>query len=241
MVSAARALRRRLRSGYSLVALAMAVTVMNVLVAAALPLWSTAIQRDKEEELISRGFQYAEAIRVFQKRQGRLPNKLSELLEVEPRSIRQLWDDPITGKRNWKAILLGQGTPIADLPGGSGPDGEEQGEEEDDEEEESPSAFGEPELPLGPIQGVHSRSKKESVKTLFGKQRYADWQFTVQLLQAVGVAPEQPIPRLNALNIGRPMRFQQGGAAPGLVPGGMPGGMQGLPSGSPPQPPKRGG
>ena len=76
-------MRRRRRSrGYNLVAVVMLVTVLNVLVAAALPLWSTAIRRDKEEELISRGLQYAEAIRIFQKRFGRLPNRLPELLEV---------------------------------------------------------------------------------------------------------------------------------------------------------------
>jgi hypothetical protein len=32
---------------------------MNIMVAAAIPLWRTAIRREKEEELIFRGFQYA--------------------------------------------------------------------------------------------------------------------------------------------------------------------------------------
>ena len=57
----------------------MLITVLNIVVAIALPLWSGMIRRDKEEELISRGLQYAEAIRVFQRRFGRLPVQLDEL------------------------------------------------------------------------------------------------------------------------------------------------------------------
>ena len=61
---------RSFAPGYSLVVVVMLITVMSILVAAALPLWSAQIKRDKEEELISRGMQYAEAIRVFQRRFG---------------------------------------------------------------------------------------------------------------------------------------------------------------------------
>ena len=49
---------------YTVVALAVGVTLMNIAVAAALPAWSHMIQHDKEEELIFRGLQIAEAIRV---------------------------------------------------------------------------------------------------------------------------------------------------------------------------------
>ena len=52
-------------AGYNMVILVIAITVLNIVVAAMLPLWSTQIQREKEEELVFRGFQYAEAIRVF--------------------------------------------------------------------------------------------------------------------------------------------------------------------------------
>ena len=95
---------RAAERGYNLVALAMIITVLAIAVTSAIPLWSSRIRRDREEELISRGFQYAEAIRVFQKRFGRLPNRLEELIQVEPRSIRQLWKnpiDPMTGDDEW--------------------------------------------------------------------------------------------------------------------------------------------
>ncbi|MBV8200213.1 MAG: type II secretion system protein, partial [Acidobacteria bacterium] len=96
-------------AGYSLVVLIMAISVLNIMIGAALPKWSEMIQRDKEEELISRGWQYAEAIRVFQHRFQRYPTKLDELIKVKPRCIRQLWKDPMTGSGEWTPIFLGQG------------------------------------------------------------------------------------------------------------------------------------
>ena len=58
------------------------VTVMNILVAIALPAWSQVMKREREKELIFRGLQYAEAIRVFQATTGRYPVSLRELLEM---------------------------------------------------------------------------------------------------------------------------------------------------------------
>ena len=99
-----RATLRRLRGprrGYNLVILMVLITVMNVLIAVALPSWSQVMKREREKEFIFRGLQYAEAIRVFQLRQGRYPTSLRELMQVEPRSIRQLWTDPFRDDGKW--------------------------------------------------------------------------------------------------------------------------------------------
>lgn len=246
--------RRRHTRGYNLVAVVMLVTVLNVLVAAALPLWSTAIRRDKEEELISRGLQYAEAIRVFQKRFGRLPNRLQELLEVEPRSIRQLWADPMTGDKRWRLVVDGMGTPIQPggqpLVQGQGPGGpvdpatlppEPIGG--GDEDGKDSGGLGAVPLPTGPIRGVKSLSDEESLKLFFGKSRYREWEFKVDLLLAPPVgAPGAPAPRLNATVLGRPFRFPPPGGVPGMTmpptglpPGGIPPGTG--PGGAPPSAP----
>jgi type II secretory pathway pseudopilin PulG len=106
---------RPTEAGYSMVALMVAVTILTILTAMALPVWSQRMQREKEEELIFRGWQYAEAIRVFQQRHGRLPTRLEELIEVEPRSIRQLWKDPMTEDGEWGIVVQvggGPGTPV---------------------------------------------------------------------------------------------------------------------------------
>jgi type II secretory pathway pseudopilin PulG len=123
--SRARPPARRLRrgeQGYNLVVLLVLVTVMNVAIAVALPAWSKFMQREKETEAIFRGLQYAEAIRVFQKRHARLPNTLEELIEIEPRAIRKLYPNPLHEGGKWGILLQSAGGPGAP-PGGQGPRG----------------------------------------------------------------------------------------------------------------------
>ncbi len=129
--------------GYNLVALTVIVAVMTIFLGMALPNWEQRLQRQREEEAIFRGLQYAEAIRVFQLRQGRLPVTLDELLEAEPRSIRQLWKDPLTEDGAWGMVRgsdltgAGEGAGGGDEEeegGGSGDEGDdlEEGDAEED-------------------------------------------------------------------------------------------------------------
>jgi len=179
---------RRGQAGYTLVMLMVLVTVLNVLVAAALPAWTAMQQRDKEEELIFRGLQYAEAIRVFQSRFGRLPVRLEELIEVEPRSIRQLWKDPLTGKNDWGLIFASAGGG-APQPGSPNPSGEDL----TGGSGLRPSSGGGETVTQGPIVGVFSRAKGDSIKTFNGKDTYSEWQFTVELIsQKLGGGQPQP-------------------------------------------------
>jgi type II secretory pathway pseudopilin PulG len=108
--------------GYNLVMLMVAITVLNIMVAVSLPMWSQEIQREKEEELISRGFQYVEAIRVFQNRFQRMPVRLEELLEVKPRCIRRLWKDPMTDG-SFQPIFQNEGQALTPPPGTGQGDG----------------------------------------------------------------------------------------------------------------------
>lgn len=188
------------QAGYNLVMLMVLLMVLNIMVAAALPSWSSVIRRDKEEELIFRGLQYAEAIRVFQNRFQRSPVRLEELIEVEPRSIRQLWKDPMTEDGKWVLIPL-QGPPGGlqrQPPGEEGLDdqdenGREGGGEEEGEsfEEDGDSGFGPKggEVQIGPFKGVHSRSSKKSFMLFNGKERYDEWHFTVELLTGASGGP----------------------------------------------------
>ena len=190
---------RRGQAGYNLVMLMVLLTILNIMVAASLPSWSSVIRRDREEELISRGFQYAEAIRIFQNRFQRPPVRMEELIEVEPRSIRRLWKDPMTDHGKWALIpLQGPSAPIQVQPGAQpgeedgqgrpGDGGEEDGDGEGDEEE---GTFGAPkkEVQIGPFKGVHSRSGKTSILIFNGRERYDEWHFTVELLTGGGPMP----------------------------------------------------
>ena len=102
--------RQAVSSGFTLVGVIIVFTVMTILLSVAMPIWSKMIQREREEELIFRGLQYAEAIRVFQLRNGRYPLRLEELVTVRPRSIRQLWKDPMTDSGEW-GLIYAQAAP----------------------------------------------------------------------------------------------------------------------------------
>jgi type II secretory pathway pseudopilin PulG len=244
--SAARALCGE--QGYNLIALVMIIAVMNILVAAALPLWSQAIRRDKEEELIFRGLQYAEAIRVFHNRFQRWPTRLEELIEVKPRCIRQLWKDPMTEDGKWQLIFEGREQqaltppPLTDSNGRPRPTGVapiNPGVAGLDQQGHS----------FGPIKGVYSRSTKKSILLWAGRDEYDQWRFNVDLLtgarpQGVGLPQGAGAQALSVRWLGRPMR-QLGGLAPnpgvgnpgiGLPPGAVPGrpglGTPGGPGGS---------
>jgi type II secretory pathway pseudopilin PulG len=116
--------------GYNLIILMVMVTVMNVVLALALPNWVQFVEREKEEEAIFRGLQYAEGIRVFQQRHGRPPARLEELVEVKPRAMRQLYPNPLNDGGAWGLLVAappgaapgqGQGgNGRGDRPGGSG-------------------------------------------------------------------------------------------------------------------------
>lgn len=230
---------RRLRAGegYTLVAVVIIFTVMTILVAAVLPSWTAMIQRDKEEELVFRGLQYAEAIRVFQVRFGRYPVRLEELTEVRPRCIRQLWGDPMTKDGQWGVVFAqaapdrrgrrrgrqqtgapGQQNPDVsqgprELTGAGGPSGRR-----------SDRGGG---RTMGPVIGVRSLSPDSGYKTFFGTKQYNQWQFTANLLPAVSILPGNAnLTRANSDWVGRP--FPEGlapqqGRGPEPAQGGLPG------------------
>jgi len=105
--------------GFTLVGVVVAIAILTILIAAVGPSIATIVQRDKEIELVFRGKQYARAILAFQRRYGRYPNDLKELAEIKPRSIRQLWKEPMCNcDEGWQVIIAG--TPDA-MPMGQGP------------------------------------------------------------------------------------------------------------------------
>ncbi len=92
------------KKGYALIILLFAIFVMSIGFLVAVPVWKTQIQREKEEELIFRGKQYVEAIRLYQmKHPGSFPKSFDEL--VEERCIRKLFTDPMTPDGEWNIIL----------------------------------------------------------------------------------------------------------------------------------------
>lgn len=94
--------------GYILIILMMAVFVISLGFLIATPVWQTELQREKEEELIFRGQQYVEAVRLFNKKNpGRFPSTLKELLDKK--CIRRLYKDPLSRDGQWNVILAPTG------------------------------------------------------------------------------------------------------------------------------------
>ncbi len=84
--------------------LTFAVFLLALGLLVALPVLQTETQREKEEELIFRGRQYAEAVRVYvQKNPGRFPASLKELLDKK--CIRRLFRDPFSPDGQWNVVL----------------------------------------------------------------------------------------------------------------------------------------
>jgi type II secretory pathway pseudopilin PulG len=106
---------RRGERGFTLVGVAVAIAILMILIAAVGPSIAAIVQRDKETELIFRGRQYARGIVNFQRRFGRLPTSLKEMAKSEPRTLRQLWKEPMCNCDGWQVIIAG--TPEAVPPG----------------------------------------------------------------------------------------------------------------------------
>jgi len=211
---------------------------MHIALAVALPKWSTAIQREKEEEAIFRGLQYAEAIRVFKARFGRYPTQLQELVELEPRSIRQLWTDPLSPDGTWTFGLLTEAQAGAGRSQRSRRNrgrGRAEDTDDDGETEETVRARGgrgagklikvPPKPPeedrvgtpkitsTGPIRGVYIHTDGEGVKVFQDTTTYSDWQFTEAEIP-VPVVNDGFMPSVNSSVIGRPLVFQASALLP---------------------------
>jgi type II secretory pathway pseudopilin PulG len=185
--------------GYALLILLMLATVMLIALTPALPSVLTQGKREREEELIFRGNEYARAIAMFRRQFRRFPTETKELLQTNGiRFLRREYKDPMTKSGKWRFVHAdAQGTPIdsrtIQRPKATRPLGEnrsmfsdererEKKETEPPSEEEQEKAkssfFGSPgEVKGAFIIGVASSSNKNSIRVYNNKTRYSDWEF----------------------------------------------------------------
>lgn len=168
-------------TGYTLVALVIGMAVLTIMLAAVGPVIATIMKRDREDELIFRGRQYARAIVLFQRRFGRYPNTLKEMYANRPRTIRKLWKDPMCRCDNWHLLILG--TPDA-IPAGSAQTGLQA-----PRPTPTPGPFGQsPDATFGPIVGVRSNVHEEALREWRGHKYYDEWSFIAGDSDREGVA-----------------------------------------------------
>ena len=137
--------------------------VMAIFLTVAVQSASFQAQREKEEELIFRGQQAVEAIRLFRARNGRFPLTLDELVKAKPRVLRKPWADPMTGKPDWVPVYLGEegGTVVG---GSAAPT-------------PTPGRGRAAGAARGPIIGVRSGVCEDAIKIYEGRTKYCEWKF----------------------------------------------------------------
>lgn len=184
--------------GYAMAGLLVAMSVMAVLMSALLPVWTHMATREKEEELIFRGKQYARAIGLFQRKFANTPPPSIDVL-VDQRFLRKKYKDPITNDdfqpifANQQAQAQGPGSSqVAQRPGQSATTTLSA-----PAQQTLQAGFGSTGLgPQGGVIGVTSKSKEPSIKVYNGRSRYNEWSFVfVQTAQRPGQtvgAPGQP-------------------------------------------------
>jgi type II secretory pathway pseudopilin PulG len=159
--------------GYAMAALLVALGVMAVIWTMAVPTWRHMIQRDREDELVFRGQQYARAIALFQRKYAStFPPNLDVLLDQK--FLRRRYTDPVAKGEDKTFQLLYQNSQGA-APGQLG-----QGQPAGQGSQTSPGPLPRPGQAggmAGGIIGVVSKSRESSIRVYNGRTRYNEWQF----------------------------------------------------------------
>jgi type II secretory pathway pseudopilin PulG len=195
--------------GYALAGLVAAITIMLIGLGVAAPTWRYIMKDDREQELIFRGEQIADAVARYQKKHANaLPPSLEVL--VKGKFLRKEWKEPFAKDGKWRFIRQGEGVAPIRPPGSP----------------QTPTTT----RPLGPgisagptvggFIGVASTSTDKSLRIFNGRQRYNEWIFAVGQPRVVGKQATVPGIQPGAPGIGsapsRPpgLPTDPGGTAP---------------------------
>jgi type II secretory pathway pseudopilin PulG len=179
--------QKRGEQGYAMAMLLVALGVMATLMSAAMPVWKQIAQREKEEELIFRGSQYARAIGLYQKKFAAAnPPSLDVLLQQK--FLRRKFRDPMVPDGEFQLLYQAN-----QAPGQQGQQGQQ-----------GRGGAGQISVPTtaatgGGIIGVMSKSTAQSIRMYNGRTHYNEWQFvpvqqTQQPTQPGGQRGLQPQP-----------------------------------------------
>src|SRR5712692_9405380 len=126
MKAKAKANRERAQSGYALLMVVFIAALMIITAAAIQINFLTQGRREKEDELIWRGQQYARGVRLFYRKNGRFPTSLDDLSKpgIGVRYMRKAYKEPMnTVDGSWRLLYVGPAGQIIGSvkanPGGS--------------------------------------------------------------------------------------------------------------------------
>jgi hypothetical protein len=100
---------RKLQHGYMLIVVIFLMVGLMIAALATAPAIATQIKRDREEEMVHRGVQYARAVKKYYKKFGRYPPTLEALEDTNHvRFLRKRYKDPLTEDGKWTLVRFGQ-------------------------------------------------------------------------------------------------------------------------------------
>lgn len=95
--------------GYLLLSVMLMIAIMLIALGVEAPRIVQQIKREKEEELVHRGKEYAIAIKKFYHKNGTYPLSLEQLEDTNHlRFLRKRFKDPMTESGEWKLIHVGE-------------------------------------------------------------------------------------------------------------------------------------
>ena len=206
--------------GFSLVGAMAGIAIMSIMMTAAVPSWRYVMRDMREEELIFRGAQIADAIHRYQQKHRVPPNSIEDL--VKQKFLRRPWKDPMARDGEWRLIRPGEPVTMGmpGMGGGRPGFGRNRPRPAGDGGIDRPGSRGR--LGAGFV-GVATHFEGESLRVVNGRTRYEEWIF---------LAGQKPI-------VGPTKKFGTCGGGPGAVPGVDLGGGAGSPFGNNKQAPSQ--
>ena len=159
------------QGGYAMAALLVGMTVMAIFLTVVLPVWRTAVQREKESELIFRGQQYARAVALFQRKYANTFPPNTDVLLTE-HFLRKKYKDPMTKDGVFQVLYANQQASAQPGAGGTVPQ-QGQAAARPATQVGTGAAAGAP----GGIIGVASKSTETGLRVFNGHAKYNEWTF----------------------------------------------------------------
>ena len=175
---------RKSEDGFTIAALLVILTILAVVLAFTVPrMWSDAMKRERDIHTAWVVKQYARAIADFQKKRGGPPASLEQLKEQNnPRIMRQLYPNPLSGKLDW--VLLPPGTQsVSTVQLGGTPQGNPNQQPPQGTGINQPPASGLSGEYKGPFIGVRPPNTGKAYVMLNGSDEYENWVYTTQDLE----------------------------------------------------------
>ncbi|ADE12051.1 type II secretion system protein [Sideroxydans lithotrophicus] len=106
--------KRHGNGGFTYLVLLLVIVVMGAVLGATAEVWHTAVQREKERELLFAGNQFRIAIGLYHLNHAKFPSSLEDLLKDSQyaytrRYLRKIYRDPMTGASEWGLVRGGDG------------------------------------------------------------------------------------------------------------------------------------